>query len=133
MTTVAAKHCSLCHCTLPTDTTKRRRLHGISSSLALQVFLDVSSQAGLKNVVPLEDHGPRNGPFLCLKCHSQLDKTAKLKANLAHLTTDIERKVKETAATLNIAVTPSTSGITETIANIKFNNTKFPLVLLFMN
>ena len=77
-------------------------------------------RAGLKNVVPPEDRGPRNGPFLCLKCHSRLDKTAILKANLAHLTTDIERKVKETAATLNIAVTPSTSGITETIANIKF-------------
>ena len=66
----------------------RENVHGISSSLALQVFPDVSLQAGLKNVVPLEDRGPRNGLFLCLKCHSQLDKTAKLKANLAHLTTD---------------------------------------------
>ena len=83
------------------------------------MFLDVSSQAGLKSVVPLEDRGPRKGPSLCLKFHSQLEKTAKLKANLAHLTTDIERKVKETAATLNIAVTPLISGKLHIIANIK--------------
>ena len=87
ITTVTAKHCSLCHCTLPTDTTKRRRLHGISSSLAPQVFLDVSSQAGLKNVVSLEDRGPRNGPFLCLKCHSQLDKTAKYPISITAFST----------------------------------------------
>ena len=85
------KLCSLCHCDLPKDSTKRRRLHGTSSSFALQAFVELSSKAGLEGVVPKGDKGA-DGPFLCLACHSQLEKVAKLKANLRFLTEDVEKK-----------------------------------------
>lgn len=102
---VTMKRCSLCNCSLPEDSTKRRRLHGTSSSFALQAFLEVSLRAGLGSVVPREDKGA-DGPFLCLACHSQLEKVSKLKANLAFLTEDVERKLKQTATSLNV-ITPS--------------------------
>ena len=92
--TSAMKQCSLCNCTLPPDTTKRRRLHGTSSSFALQTFVEISSQAHLGSLVPCGDKGV-DGPFLCLPCHGQLEKISKLKANLKYLTGDVERKMKQ--------------------------------------
>lgn len=95
------KRCSVCSCTLPADATKRRRLHGISSSFALQAFIEISSQTGLESVVPREDKG-FEGPFLCLQCHSQLEKISKVKANLKQLTETVQNKIKQTAVVLNI-------------------------------
>ena len=46
------RSCSLCCCVLPESSSKRRRLYGISSSFALQAFMDASVQAALESVVP---------------------------------------------------------------------------------
>ena len=100
------KRCSLCYCELPKDSTKRRRLHGTSSSFSLQAFVEVSLEAGLGSAVPMRDKGA-DGPFLCLPCHSQLEKVSKLKANLRFLTEDVEKKLKNTAASLNVAMAQS--------------------------
>ena len=96
------KRCSLCSCTLPADSSKRRRVHSTSSSLALQAFVDVSSQCGLQGVVPRRDEGA-NGPFFCLSCCSQLEKFSKVKANLHHLTGDVTRKITATATYLGLS------------------------------
>ena len=104
--TAAMKRCSLCYCELPKDSTKRRRLHGTSSSFSLQALVEVSSEAGLGSAVPTKDRGA-DGPFLCLPCHSQLEKVSKLKANLRFLTEDVKKKLKNTAASLNVAMAQS--------------------------
>ena len=52
--------------------------------------------------MPTKDRGA-DGLFLCLPCHSQLEKVSKLKANLRFLTEDV-KKLKNTAASLNIAM-----------------------------
>ena len=106
------KRCSLCSCNLPADSTKRRRLHGTSSSFALQAFVEISSQAYLETVVPRGDKGV-DGPFLCLQCHSQLEKISKVKTSLKYLTEDVERKIKQTAAILNITMNPTGKGKSE--------------------
>ena len=94
------KRCSLCYCELPKDSTKWRRLHGSSSSFLLQVFVEGSSEAGLGSAVPMREKGA-DGPFLCLLW---LEKVSKLKANLAE---DVEKKLKNMAASLNVAVAQS--------------------------
>lgn len=93
------KWCLLCSCTLPEDSSKHGQVHSISSSLALQAFIDVSSQCGLQGIVPREDRGV-NGPFYCLPCSSQLEKLSKVKANLCHLTEDVTHKIKATTVVL---------------------------------
>ena len=98
----AMKRYSLCSCKLPADSSKRRRVHSTSSSLALQAFVDVSSQCGLQGVVPRGDEGA-NGPFFCLTCCSQLEKLSKVKANLCHLTGDVTRKITATATLLGLS------------------------------
>ena len=95
---MAMKLCSLCYCTLPEESS-RRRFYSTSSSLALQAFVDVSSQCGLQRVVPHVDKGV-HGPFLCLACCSQLEKFSKVKTNLYHLTEDVTRKISATAVCL---------------------------------
>ena len=105
-TTAAMKRCSLCYCELPKDSTEWRRLNGTSSSFSLQTFVEVSSEAGLGSAVFMRDKGP-DGPFLCSLCHSQLEKVSKLKANLRFLTEGIEKKLKNMAASLNIAMAQS--------------------------
>ena len=102
---MAMKLCSLCYCTLPEESSRRRRLHSTSSSLALQAFVDVSSQCGLQRVVPHVDKGV-NGPFLCLACCSQLEKFSKVKTNLYHLTEDVTRKISATAVCLGLSACP---------------------------
>ena len=77
----------------------------ISSSFALQVFKDASAQVGLDSVVP-PDKGI-HGPFLCLPCCNQLEKMSKLKANLHTLSSDVVRKIKETASHLGVSIAVS--------------------------
>ena len=96
------RSCSLCCCVLPESSSKRRRLYRISSSFALQAFMDASVQAGLESIVP-PDKGI-HGPFLCLPCYNQLEKTSTLKANLHLLSADVGRKIKETASRLGVSV-----------------------------
>ena len=96
----AMKWCSLCWCVLSEDSSKRRRLHGTSSSLALQVFVDVSSQCGHQGV-SRTDQGA-NGLFLCIPCSSQLEKLSKVKTNLSHLTEAVTRKINATAVQLGL-------------------------------
>ena len=56
----------------------------------------------LESVVP-PDEGIR-GPFLCIPCYNQLERTSKLKTNLHVLYADVERKMKETASRLGVSV-----------------------------
>ena len=107
---MSKKCCSLCSCTLPEESSKRRRLHSTSSSFALQAFIEASSQCGLERVVPRGDQGV-NGPFLCLACCSQLEKMSKLRANLRHLTEEVTSKIKKTAAQLNVSKDSTPPGI----------------------
>ena len=92
------KWCLLCSCTLPVDSSKHRRVQSTSSSLVLQAFVDVSSQCGQQGVVPCADKGI-NGQFFCLACCFQF----KVKVNLCHLTEDVTRKTKATAARLGLS------------------------------
>lgn len=101
------KLCSLCSCALPEHSSRCRRVHSTSSSLALQAFVDVSYQSGLQGVVPHEDRGV-NGLFYCLPCSSQLEKLSKVKANLCHLTEDVICKIKATAVGLRISARSGT-------------------------
>ena len=55
--------------------------------------------------MPMIDKGA-DGPFLCILCHSQLEKVSKLKTNLRFLTEDVE-KLKNTAASFNVAMAQS--------------------------
>ena len=63
-------------------------------------------QAKLESIVSV-DKGGENGPFLCLPCFNQLEKISKLKANLRHLSEDVEGKMKATASRLSISVASS--------------------------
>ena len=57
--------------------------------------------------MPIRDNGAADGPFLCIPCHSQLEKVSKLKTNLRFLTEDVEKKLKNTAARFNVAMAQS--------------------------
>ena len=89
--------CVLCLASVP-NTSGRRRLYGVSSSLCLHSLRELSSAVGLNDIIP----GESDTPFLCLSCFKSLEKYAKVKANFQQLQQDLTTKVKSTATALNI-------------------------------
>ncbi len=92
------------------ETSKRRKLYGPSSHLVLDQLRDVATQLGYEAMVPAPSPAvPQvsDEPYLCRTCFSQLEKRAKLQAQLAELDRDVKEKLQESASSLGLQ--PSTS------------------------
>ena len=62
--------CSLYSCTLPEDSSKRRRVHSTSSNLhvALQAFIDIQCELKTESIVPHADQGATTKWTVRLSC-----------------------------------------------------------------
>lgn len=98
--------CVLCLESIPVAS-KRRRLYGISSSIALQSLKEASSEVRLENIIPKESCG--DGSFLCLPCFRNLEKYSKVKTNLHQLETELRVKIRSTASAQKISPLPDSS------------------------
>ena len=90
--------CTTCLSPVP-QSHQRRRLYGESSAAVL---------AELRNF----EHGSRmiSSNFLCLKCFSLLQRSAKMRRDLAKLGGEIGDILSKTATSIGIQATPVTPG-----------------------
>ena len=89
--------CILCRVSLPVSS-KRRRLHGVSSAGVLALLQQESSKLGVGTIIP--PRSAAQGPYLCIRCFTLAEKVCNARASLQQLESELHGKIHSAASFL---------------------------------